>query len=311
MKIGIVIPAYNEEDNLRELFSRLQSTALHKPEYQWTFYFVNDGSKDSTLAVLKELSAQHNSVVVINLSRNFGHQAAVSAGLENIADEDYIGIIDADLQDPPEVFIEMIKALEAGNDLAYGKRLKRDRENFFKLITANIFYKVIRKLTKTDIPDNTGDFRLFNRKVLKEVNKLKEHHKFLRGLFAWVGFKSIPILYNRDVRHSGITKYPFLQMISFAVDAICAFSIIPLRLLNLFGAIFIFTGMTGIIFILYQFLMNQQYIPGSSAIISLLLLISGLNFLCLGIIGEYLGKIFEQVKQRPSYIVDEIIRKNL
>lgn len=306
-KIAIVIPVFNEEKNIAPLYSELCKTASESTNYDWRFYFVNDGSTDSSLDKLFELASDDERVVVINLSRNFGHQAAVSAGLNSIRDEQLVGIIDADLQDPPKIFLKMIQKIEAGADLAYGQRRSRDGETRLKLTTASLFYKLLAKLTKVNIPVNTGDFRLFNRKVHQRVVELTEYHKFLRGLFAWVGFKSVPVIYDRDERFEGVTKYSYPKMFGFALDAISSFSIFPLRVVTFTGVIMIFIGLLALCYIVYLFLFENNYIPGVSAVLATLLIVSGVQFLFLGVIGEYLGRIFEEVKRRPNYIIEKIV----
>ena len=225
-KISVVIPMYYEEEVANECYNRMKKNLNELSQYDYEIIFVNDGSKDKTLEILQDIAKQDKKVKIVSFSRNFGHQAAVTAGLKYITGDCGI-IIDADMQDPPEVIKDMIKLWEEGNEVIYAKRKKREGETAFKLFTATMFYKVLNGLSEVEIPKDTGDFRLADRKVIDVINSLPEHNKFLRGLFSWVGFKQKPIKYDRDERAAGKTKYPFRKMMKLAYDGIVSFSSKP------------------------------------------------------------------------------------
>lgn len=304
--LEIIIPVYNEEQCIDEFIKRIVLLKEHV-NCVINCIFINDGSKDNSLNKLKTYAETNSFIKVLSLSRNFGHQIAVTAGL-NHANSDYIVIIDADLQDPPELIEKMLNiAMNDNIDIVYAKRKKRDGESFFKLITAKFFYYLIQKLCKISIPEDTGDFRLINNKVLKCIQSMPEKHRFLRGMFPWIGFKSIPVEYNRDARYAGTTKYPFRKMLNFALDAIFSFSNLPLRLATYVGLWVILFGFLGMAFVLYLRLFTNLTVPGISAVIITIIVIGGIQILMLGITGEYVGRIFEESKGRPLYFLDEKI----
>lgn len=230
-KISVIIPMYCEEKIIEECYSRLTNVLKELKNYEYEIVFINDGSIDKTLEMLVNISKKDLGVKVISFSRNFGHQAAVTAGLKYVTGEAVV-IIDSDLQDPPEAIPEMLKLWEAGNDVIYGKRKKRKGESAFKLLTAKLFYHTLNMLSETEIPSDTGEFRLVDRRVVDSINLLPEHNKFLRGLFSWVGYKQIPYEYERQERFAGKTKYPFSKMIKLAGDGILSFSTKPLKLVG-------------------------------------------------------------------------------
>ena len=228
-KISVVIPMYYEEEVANECYNRMKKNLNELSQYDYEIIFVNDGSKDKTLEILQDIAKQDKKVKIVSFSRNFGHQAAVTAGLKYITGDCGI-IIDADMQDPPEVIKDMIKLWEEGNEVIYAKRKKREGETAFKLFTATMFYKVLNGLSEVEIPKDTGDFRLADRKVIDVINSLPEHNKFLRGLFSWVGFKQVPFEYERKERFAGETKYPLKKMLKLATDGIIGFSTKPLKI---------------------------------------------------------------------------------
>lgn len=232
--ITIIIPAYNEEMVIEECYRRIRLNLEKIKNYNYEMIFINDGSKDKTLELLEEIAKNDKNVKVISFSRNFGHQAAVEAGLKEISG-DVVLIIDADLQDPPELIHDMLNLWEKGNDIVYGKRTKRDGENIFKLFSAKMFYKTLNKISDVYIPLNVGDFRLVDRKVIDVINQLPEHNKFFRGLFSWVGYKQVPYEYERKERFAGKTKYSLKQMLKLALDGIIGFSVKPLRIIGAIG----------------------------------------------------------------------------
>jgi dolichol-phosphate mannosyltransferase len=307
-KLSVVAPCYNEAAGLPEFVRRMQAVCaqlgcVHE------ILLVNDGSRDLTLPVALELAAQHPEVRVVNLLRNFGHQAAVTAGLD-VADGDAVVLIDSDLQDPPELIVEMVAEWRKGADVAYGKRRSREGETVFKLFTAKIFYLLLRGLAKSPIPADTGDFRLMDRRVVEALRSMRERHRFIRGMVSWVGGKQVAVEYDRKPRFAGETKYPFRKMFAFAIDAITSFSVVPLRLVTYLALtiIMLAIGATGLVFAVK--LVNPGFfIPGYASIMLTIIFFGGLQLLALGIIGEYLGRMYESVKARPIYIVEQVYQQ--
>lgn len=301
-KLEVVVPIYNEDACIDELFKRLMGLRESLVPVEVGFIFVNDGSKDRSLEILYGYADKYDFVKVIDFSRNFGHQMAVTAGLDH-ADADYVAIIDADLQDPPELIKDMHEKAKEGYDIVYGKRLTRKGETFFKKLTARLFYKFIGRMCDVDIPADTGDFRLINRDALKAIKQMRERHRFIRGMVPWVGFRSTPQYYNRDERYAGETKYPLKKMVKFALDAVFSFSFTPLRIATYSGLGIVGTGIVGALLILYLRFFTSLTIPGISAVILTIIIMGGWQIVMLGIIGEYIGRIFEEAKNRPLYII--------
>ena len=307
-KISVVIPMYCEEEVVDICYKRVVNN-LNKlsDKYNYEIIFINDGSKDSTLEILKKISDNDKNVKIISFSRNFGHQAAVTAGIRNVTGDAVI-IMDADLQDPPELFEGMIEKWEDGYEVVYGKRKTREGESIFKLLTARMFYNTLNKLSEIEIPKDTGDFRLVDRKVIDVIATLPEHNKFLRGLFSWVGFNQYPYEYNRVNRVAGKTKYPFKKMFKLATDGILSFSAKPLKIV---GAIGIFSVIVSIILLIYSivsymFKLNSLT-PGWTSIMCTMTFIGGIILISLWMIGEYIARIYEESLGRPEYIIDELI----
>ncbi|MBI4680582.1 MAG: glycosyltransferase family 2 protein [Nitrospirae bacterium] len=307
-KLEIIIPIYNEESCLDELFRRLLFLREKLGYLDMDFIFINDGSKDRSLTILHNYAERHNFIKVINFSRNFGHQIAVTAGLD-YADADYIVIMDADLQDPPELIEDMYRKAKEGFDIVYGKRLTRKGETIFKKVTAKIFYGFINKMCDIEIPTDAGDFRLISKTVLKTLKQMREKHRFVRGMVPWTGFSSTPQLYNRDERYAGKTKYPFKKMVKFALDAIFSFSNVPLRVATYFGLMIVSLGFLGSLLLLYYRFFTSIYVSGITAVILTIIIMSGFQIIFLGLIGEYIGRIFEESKNRPLYVIKNF--KNL
>lgn len=307
-KLEIVIPIYNEESCLNELFERLMTLKEKFVCVEISVIFVNDGSNDRSLKVLYDYAEKYDFFKIINLSRNFGHQMAVTAGLD-YADADYIAIMDADLQDPPELIEDMYEKAKEGFDIVYGKRLTRKGESVFKKLTAEIFYGFINKMCDTEIPANTGDFRLINKNVLTAVKQMREKHRFVRGMIPWLGFKSAPLFYHRDERYAGETKYSFKKMVKFALDAVFSFSNTPLRVATYFGWGIVVLGFLGAILLVYFRIFTSLYVSGITAVILIIIIMGGFQIIFLGLVGEYIGRIFEESKNRPLYIVRDL--KNL
>ena len=306
-KISVVIPMYYEEEVANECYNRTKEVLESLKQYDYEIIFINDGSKDKTLEILEAIANKDNKVKVISLSRNFGHQAAVTAGLK-FTTGDAVVIMDADMQDPPEVIKEMIELWEQGNEVIYAKRKARKGETPFKLFTAKMFYNVLNGLSDVEIPKDTGDFRLADRKVIDVINSLPEHNKFLRGLFSWVGFKQIPLEYERKERLAGKTKYPLKKMIKLASDGITSFSTKPLKILGLLGCISIFISIIILIYALisYIFKLNQLAAGWTSLMVTITFL-GGMQLLSVWLIAEYIGKIYDESKGRPEYIIDKKI----
>lgn len=307
-KISVVIPMYCEEEVADICYKRVVNNLKKlSDKYSYEIIFINDGSKDSTLEILKKIASNDDNVKIISFSRNFGHQAAVTAGIRNVTGDAVI-IMDADLQDPPELFNGMIEKWEEGYEVVYGKRRTREGESIFKLLTAKMFYNTLNKLSEIEIPKDTGDFRLVDRKVIDVIATLPEHNKFLRGLFSWVGFNQYAYEYNRVNRVVGKTKYPFKKMFKLATDGILSFSAKPLKIV---GAIGIFSVIVSIIILIYSivsymFKLNSLT-PGWTSIMCTMTFIGGIILISLWMIGEYIARIYEESLGRPEYIIDELI----
>ena len=303
--LDIVAPIYNEEECIGELFTRLdQLREKMKDEYDVRMIFVNDGSKDKSWPLMSALADKHSYLTCIDLSRNFGHQIAFTAGV-NASTADYIATIDADLQDPPELIPEMLEKTKEGFDVIYAKRLQREGETWFKLVTAKAFYMLLSKLCEVEIPGDTGDFRVMSRPAVEAFNQMPERHRFIRGMIPWCGFNTCAFEYHRHARFSGETKYPLRKMIHFALDGIFSFSNVPLRLMKYVGTIITLFGFLGAIYLLYAKLVQNTILPGFTALNLLIIILGGVQILSLGIIGDYLGRIFEESKRRPLYFIKE------
>ncbi len=303
MDISVIVPVFNEESNLLVLHERLVNVITGITN-QYEIIFVNDGSKDNSLTVIKTLVQQFPQIKYIDFSKNFGHQLAVFAGLEH-ASGNAIVIIDADLQDPPELIIELHKKLQQGFDVVYAQREQRVGESWHKLLTAKLFYRFINRLSDVTIPLDTGDYRIITKKIKDIIVAMPERNKFLRGQIAWAGFNQTSVSYKRDERYAGTTNYSYSKMFSFAFDGITAFSNLPLRLATYMGFLVSFVSFLVILYTLYQKYINGNVVQGWSSLMVSILFIGGVQLICLGIIGEYLGRIMDNVKQRPLYIVRE------
>jgi dolichol-phosphate mannosyltransferase len=301
--ISVVVPCYNEEAVIGLTHPRLSSTlaALGLP---YEIVYVNDGSRDRTLALLKDIQAGDSHVRVVGFSRNFGHQLAVTAGIDNAAG-DAIVIIDADLQDPPELIGDMIAKWREGYDVVYGRRTIRVGESAFKLATAGLFYRLLNRLSDTAIPLDTGDFRLIDRMVAEAMRNMPERDRFLRGMVAWLGFKQYALDYKRDARAAGETKYPLRKMLAFATDGILSFSIAPLRVAVWLGVLTAAFSVCGIAWDLFTRLFTRHWVSGWASLLFAVLLMGGVQLIMLGIVGEYVGRIYREGKRRPLYLVRE------
>ena len=289
--LDIIVPVFNEEDCLGEILRRLTGVRDSlKASLDVSFLFVNDGSKDKSADILKTSAEKFDYVKVINFARNFGHQIAVTAGINN-TNADYVAIIDADLQDPPELIVDMYKKSLEGYDIVYGKRLKRDKETMFKKLTAFGFYRVLNYMCNLDIPKDTGDFRLITKNVVDVLKNMPEHNRFIRGMVPWVGFKSAPVEFNREERYAGETHYPLKAMLKLATNAIFSFSTKPLVMIN-YLALFV------MLLAIYSFLRLNML----SAII---LFVGSIQLVAIGVVGAYIGRIYEEAKARPLYTIKD------
>ena len=304
MRVSVIVPCYNEELVVNATHERLSKVFASLPELSYEFVYINDGSQDRTQEVLAALQQKDPRVRVLRLSRNFGHQIAVTAGLEE-ASGDAVVVIDADLQDPPEVIPEMIERWRQGNDVVYGIRAEREGESKFKLWTAKVFYRVINRLSDTKIPVDAGDFRLLDRRVVEILKAMPERARFLRGMVSWAGFRQTSVTYHRAARHAGESKYPLTKMISFALDGIISFSLVPLKLAIWTGFLAIWIAVAGIIVAILDRLLEKDLTRGWASLFVAVLFMGGIQLVSLGIIGEYLGRIYTEVKRRPLYVVQE------
>lgn len=306
-KVSLVIPMYYEEKVAKECYKRVKEVLNSLENYKHEIIFINDGSKDKTLEILQEIAKKDKDVKVISFSRNFGHQAAVTAGLKEVTG-DAIVIIDADLQDPPELIPDMLIKWEEGNEVIYGKRKTRKGESAFKLLTAKMFYNTLNALSDVEIPKDTGDFRLVDRKVVETINSLPEHNKFLRGLFSWVGYKQYAYEYERQERFAGETKYPLKKMLRLASDGIISFSNKPIKLVGALGIISIIISIAILIYALVSFAFKLNNLSaGWTSIMVAVTFFAGVQLLSLWVISEYIGRIYDESKGRPQYVIDKKI----
>ena len=306
-KISVIVPMYYEEKVAEECYKRLTACLQKLTDYIYEIIIIDDGSKDKTLEILENIASKDDKVKVISFSRNFGHQAAVTAGLKHVSG-DAIIIIDADLQDPPELIPQMIQLWEQGNEIIYAKRKKRKGESPFKLLSAKLFYQILNALSDTEIPKDTGDFRLVDKKVVDTINNMPEHNKFLRGLFSWVGYKQIPFEYEREERFAGKTKYPLRKMLKLASDGIISFSTKPLKLVGLLGFISIIISILILIYaLLSYFLKLNQLSAGWTSLMVAITFFAGVQLLSIWLMSEYIGRIYDETKQRPQFIINKKI----
>jgi dolichol-phosphate mannosyltransferase len=303
--LSLVLPVYNEEEVIFELHRRLQEL-LRRLNLDSEVVFVDDGSRDGSLELLRGLSANEPRYRVLSLARNFGHQAAITAGID-YARGSAVVIMDADLQDPPEVILDMIDKWREGSDVVYAVRRQRAGESTFKRLTARWFYRVFAAMIPIEVPLDAGDFRLMSRRVVVALRRLRETHRFVRGMVAWVGFKQTDVSYDRPGRFAGTTKYPVRKMMRFALDGITSFSILPLRFSTYLGVLMSIVSLGIAVWAIYTKYVLQRTVAGWTAIVVIVTLLASVQFVMIGILGEYVGRIFEEVKGRPLYIVREAI----
>jgi glycosyltransferase involved in cell wall biosynthesis len=303
--LSIVVPIFNEIDVIDIFYHRLKKVLDSLKSLTYEMVFIDDGSNDGSYQKLVDLASIDRNVKIVKFTRNFGHQIAITAGTD-IAKGDAVVVIDADLQDPPEVIKDFVIKWQEGYDVVYGIREKRPGETGMKLITATLFYRILKRLTKIDIPVDVGDFRLMSKRAVTQFRKLREHDRFVRGLVSWVGYKQIGVPYSREKRHAGETKYPYTKMLKFAIDGLTSFSSVPLRLATYVGYI---TSFFAILYACSVFIQKALGITvqGWATIMVGMLFLGGVQLICLGIIGEYIARIFAETKQRPMYLVEEIV----
>ena len=305
--ISILIPAYNEEDVLDHLYKRLVKLAKDNSNYGFEFLFADDGSRDHTMEIIKSYAEIDERVRYISLSRNFGKETAMIAGLDYVTGEATV-IIDADLQDPPELIPKMIKYWEDGYDDVYARRNTREGETWFKLFTARSYYWIMAKLTKSQlimIPSNTGDFRLLDKRCIEALKQLRESERYTKGMYSWIGFKKKEITYDRDPRAAGVAKQNYRKLFNLAFDGITSFSTTPLRFSSFAGIVISLIAFFYIMFVIIKTAVLGIDVPGYASTMSVVLFLGGIQLLSLGIIGEYVGRIFKEVKHRPLYFIEE------
>lgn len=301
--LSVIIPIYNEEQNIPVLYERMKHV-MENLGLTYELLFINDGSRDRSMQLIRDLAKKDDAVHFINFSRNFGHQIAVTAGLDACKGEQVV-IIDADLQDPPELIAEMRAKMEEGYEVVYARRNKRKGENFMKRWTAKMFYRTLAKITSIEIPLDTGDFRIMDRKIVDVLKKMPEQQKFLRGQISWAGFRQTYITYDRDQRNAGETGYTYKKMMRFALDGITSFSNWPLKVATISG--FVVSGITFLIalYALYSRFVTKDYVPGWTSLILAVLFIGGVQLITIGIIGEYISRLSANVRNRPLYVVND------
>lgn len=308
VSLSVVAPCFNEAPTLPEFHRRVSAAcaSLCGATDAWELILVNDGSRDDSLAVMQRLIDRDRRIVAISLARNYGHQIALTAGLQQCQGE-YILIIDADLQDPPELLNEMMQTMRRHNaDVVYGQRRTRTGETRFKTVTARWFYRLVGQLAEVQIPPDTGDFRLMNRRTLNVLNRMPEQHRFIRGMISWIGLRQVPLHYDRQPRQAGGTGYSLLKMLRFAADAITSFSILPLRLASFAGAMTGGLGLLGLAYTIGGWLLGRN-IQGWTSVASLILIMGGVQLFMLGIFGEYLGRLYMEAKRRPLFVINSVL----
>lgn len=303
-KVSILIPAYNEEEVLYTLYDRLENVINKLNNYEFEVLLINDGSKDNTLNILRELRKRDKRMCYINLSRNYGKETAMIAGLDYVTGDCCI-ILDADLQDPPELIEEMLKYWEQGYDDVYAKRKSRAGEGFMKKFTSSLFYKMLQKSTRIPIQKNTGDFRLLDRRCVDALRKFRESERYTKGMFSWIGFNKKEILFDRDPRVAGSTKWNYWKLIDLAIEGITSFTTKPLRISSFLGVIISFCAFVYIVIIIARTLIMGEAVKGYPSLMAVILFLGGVQLLSLGIIGEYIGRVFNETKRRPLYFVEE------
>lgn len=305
--ITILIPSYNEEQVLDKLYIRLDALAVANDTYEFEFLFINDGSRDQTFNIIKDFAKDDHRVAYLNLSRNFGKEIAMIAGLDHAAGDAAV-IIDADLQDPPELISEMLKYWEEGYDDVYAKRKSRAGESWIKKKTSQLFYRLLQRSTRITIQPDTGDFRLLDKRCVEALKQMRESQRYTKGMFSWVGFKKKEILYDRDPRAAGESKWNYLNLSELAIEGITSFTTAPLRMSSLLGVLISFLAFLYIVIVIIRTLVYGDQVEGYPSLMAVVLFLGGVQLLSLGIIGEYIARIFNESKQRPLYFIEEFHR---
>ena len=306
--LSVVIPCYNEQETLHELYRRVTAACVASTGSDYEIVLVNDGSRDATWDIMNLLAGEDAHIVAVNLSRNYGHQIALSAGLST-ATGNRVFILDADLQDPPELLRDMMVLMDKGADVVYGKRVARDGETWFKRTTSRLFYRLLGALIEVGIPVDTGDFRLMSRRAVDLINKMPERSRYIRGMVSWIGLTQVALPFHREPRYAGKTNYPLHKMLRLAIDAITSFSTTPLHIASYVGALL---GIAGIAMIFYTLgiWITGRTVQGWTSLMIIVLVIGSAQLLTLGIFGEYLGRMYMEAKQRPLFIVEKTVRKS-
>lgn len=307
--ISIVAPAYNEQEVLGE-FHRRVTEVMAGLGCQYEIVLVNDGSRDNTLALMYALRERDPHISVVDLSRNFGKEIALSAGLDHTKG-DVVVVLDSDLQDPPELIPQMLDIWREGYDVVYGMRTARDGETWFKKTTAKYFYRLIKSVSRVDIPKDTGDFRLMSRRAVAALSRLREEHRFMKGLFAWVGFPSSPFLYKRDPRAAGETKWNYWKLWNFALEGITSFTVAPLKVSTYLGMLIAVLALLYAVFVIWKALVYSDPVRGYPSLMTVVLFLGGVQLISVGLLGEYVGRIFNEVKRRPLYLVNRLLQSEL
>ncbi len=303
--VSIIAPIYNEADVIKEFYQRLNTTLAEANE-QFEIIFINDGSRDRSFSLLQKLQAEDKRISIINFSRNFGKEIALTAGLDH-AQGDAVIVIDADLQDPPELIHEMLAAWREGYEMVYAKRLSRKGDRWSKKLTAFAFYRLINRIGDNPIPEDTGDFRLIDRVAVDAINQLRERRRFMKGLFSWVGYKQKAIMYHRDPRYAGSSKWNFLSLWRLATEGITSFSIMPLKLATYTGLVTAAAALLFGLYIIFDALFYGNDVPGYPSLMTVILFLGGIQLIAIGIIGEYIGRMYDEIKQRPLYLVKDYL----
>ena len=306
LNLSVVVPCYNEEDGVMELHRRISAVCKAYVGDSYELVLVNDGSADASWVLMCELSNIDKHLVAVNLSRNYGHQLALSAGLQ-MCRGDRIFIIDADLQDPPELLPKMMERMDDGCDVVFGQRIKREGETVFKKASAFAFYRLLNKMVEIDIPSDTGDFRLMSRRAVDILNSMPEHHRFIRGMVSWIGLRQEALPYERAARFAGETKYPLSKMIRFAIDAITGFSIRPLRIASYLGIFFGIASIFLMIYALIQYFLGRT-LEGWTSLAVIILVLGSVQLFVAGVMGEYLGRLYVESKARPLFIIKDVVK---
>lgn len=308
--LSVVVPAFNEEAVLAEFHRRVSALFDRLPQYRCEMVFVNDGSRDGTQALIDGLCRSDPRVAGVQLSRNFGKEIAITAGLDH-AQGDAVAVIDADLQDPPELLTEMLRLWEAGHDMVYARRRHRDGESWLKKATAHAFYRLMNRVSRIDMPADTGDFRLMSRRAVDAVLTLREQHRFMKGLFAWVGFRAVAVEYDRDPRAAGSTKFNYWRLWNLALEGITSFTIAPLKLASYMGLTTAALAFLYGLWIIVKTLVFGEVVQGFPTLMVTVLFLGGVQLFFTGVLGEYLGRVFDESKGRPLYFTQQVVRSQI